>query len=73
MVQSIIAFALLVATFLVGVFFTYIYSLKHSGHPAWHPHQVFVLACLGARFLLSGVLQLCRELAGIDRRVYGGH
>lgn len=50
----------------------YIYSRKHSGHAAWHPHQLFVLACLAARFAASGALQFVREIAGLDRRAYGG-
>jgi GT2 family glycosyltransferase len=50
----------------------YLYSRKHSGYPAWHPHQVFVLVCLGARLLGAACLQFAREVTGVDRRAYGG-
>jgi GT2 family glycosyltransferase len=49
-----------------------LYSRKHAGYPAWHPHQLFVAACLGARLVAAAGLQLGRELTGVDRRMYGG-
>lgn len=51
----------------------YVYSRKHSRQSAWHPLQVSVLGLLGARLLVTSLLQLGRELAGIDRRAYGDH
>ncbi len=50
----------------------WLYSRKHSGYPVWHPHQLFVLACLGARLVGAALLQASREITGADRRAYGG-
>jgi hypothetical protein len=51
----------------------YIYSRKHSGLPALHPHQVFVFLSLAARLVGAGLVQFVREILGIDRRAYGQH
>jgi GT2 family glycosyltransferase len=50
----------------------WIYSRKHSGYPVWHPHQLFVAGCLGARLVGAASLQFAREITGMDRRAYGG-
>ena len=49
----------------------YIYARKHYTRGAWTPAHVFVVLGLGGRFVVTGVMQLVKEVAGTDRRAYG--
>jgi GT2 family glycosyltransferase len=48
----------------------YIYFHKHSGRGVMHPIRVFVILGLGARFVISTVLQLFKEIFGSEGKVY---
>jgi GT2 family glycosyltransferase len=47
----------------------YRYFRKHSGRGAWHPLNAVVAASLGLRLLLSGLVQLGKELIQVFRRM----
>jgi GT2 family glycosyltransferase len=44
------------------------YFRKHGGKSLWHPINLLVILCLGARFVFSGTGQVFRELFGTDPR-----
>ena len=49
----------------------YLYARKHYTERAWSPAHAAVVVGLAGRFAVTSVLQLCKELTGIDRRAYG--
>jgi len=48
----------------------FIYYHKHSGRPVWHPQRAVVLLGLGMRFVLSSLLQIVKEVTGLEGKVY---
>jgi N-acetylglucosaminyl-diphospho-decaprenol L-rhamnosyltransferase len=49
----------------------YVYARKHYTGGAWTPAHACVVLGLAGRLVVTGVMQLCKEVVGIDRRAYG--
>jgi GT2 family glycosyltransferase len=49
----------------------YVYARKHYAPGAWSVGHACVALALAGRFLVTGALQLCKEIAGVERRAYG--